>query len=297
MRPIMDMDTVQIEITNACIKSCANCTRFCGHVQPYFMSFDQFKEAVDSMVGYPKMVGIMGGEPILHPQFDEFCEYALSKIPRQQLGLWTSFPKGYEKHREIICKTFKHILLNDHTRDDVYHHPFLVAIEECIPDDTNKMFYMINSCSFQMSWSASINPRGAWFCEIAASMSMLFEEGEGWKVEPGWWWKQPWDFKEQIEKFCPKCGGAVPHKRRKSVETVDDISPKNLEKLKGKSRRVDKGEYVVSDLKTTTKLEPLASYKDFHYRNHIAERYGIFLTINNQFYWEPHLKKHFEARI
>jgi hypothetical protein len=260
------------------------------------MSFDQFKEAVDSMVGYPKMVGIMGGEPLLHPQFEEFCEYALSKIPRAQLGLWTSFPKGYEKYREVICKTFKHILLNDHTRDDINHHPFLVAIEEVVPD-RNKMFSMINDCTFQLSWSASINPRGAWFCEIAASMSMLFEEGEGWKVEPGWWWRQPWDFKEQVEKFCPKCGGAVSLPRRKSIEILDDISPRNLERLKGKSRKIDKGEYVVSDLKTVTEMEPLASYKDFLYRNNIALRYGLFLTINNQFFWEPHLKKYFEARV
>jgi hypothetical protein len=266
------------------------------------MSFDQFKEAVDSMVGYPKMVGIMGGEPLLHPQFEEFCEYALSKIPRTQLGLWTSFPKGYEKHREVICKTFKHILLNDHTRDDIYHHPFLVAIEEVVPD-RNKMFSMINDCTFQLSWSASINPHGAYFCEIAASMSMLFDEEYfsfnhlAWEVKPGWWWKQPWDFKEQIERFCPRCGGAIQLPRRRSIETVDDISPRNLERLKGKSRKVEKGEYAISDLKTVTKMDPLASYKDFHYRNKIAERYGLFLTINNQFFWEPHLKKHFEARV
>ena len=251
------------------------------------------------MVGYPMMTGIMGGEPLLHPLFEEFCNYALSKIPREQLGLWSSFPRGYEKYREVICKTFKHIFLNDHTRNDIYHHPFLVAIEEVIPN-RNEMFRWINGCYFQHSWSASINPNGAWFCEIAASMSMLFDEGRagglGWEVEPGWWWKQPWDFKEQIERFCPGCGGAIPLKRRLSGEPWDDISPGNLERLKGRSRKVDKGEYVVSDLKLVQQPEPLAAYKDFHYRNHIAERYGIFITVNDRWFWEPHLKKNFEVK-
>jgi len=44
------------------------------------------------------------------------------------------------------------------------------------------------------------------------------------------------------------------------------------------------------------KIEPLAAYKDFNYRNRISNRYGIFLIINDQMFWEPYLKKNFEVR-
>jgi hypothetical protein len=291
MRNIVDRDTAQIEITNACMNACSNCTRFCGHFKkPYFMSFSQFRKAVDSMKGFPKMVGIMGGEPLLHPQFKKFCQYALSKIPREQLGLWSSFPKGYEHYRKIICETFGNILLNDHSRPDIYHCPILVAAEEVIPDKRD-MFLAIEHCWLQESWSASINPKGAFFCEIAAAMSLLFDGSPGWKVEPGWWKRTVKDFKEQIEEYCPKCGAALSLPRRPSVDGRDDISPKNLERLKGKSKKIDAGKYVVSDLKLVKNLEPMAAYKDERYRDGIADRYGIFLVYNEKRYLAPYLKK------
>lgn len=50
MRSPKDMEIIQIDITNACQHMCSNCTRFCGHhKKTFFMSFEQFKEAVDSL--------------------------------------------------------------------------------------------------------------------------------------------------------------------------------------------------------------------------------------------------------
>lgn len=130
-----EMDTIQLEVTNACIYNCSNCTRFVGHhKKPFFISFENFKNGIDSLIEFPKIIGITGGEPLLHPLFKEFCEYAISKIPKNRLGLWTTLPKGYEHYREIICNTFGHIFINDHSRNDIYHHPALVAIEDVIKD-------------------------------------------------------------------------------------------------------------------------------------------------------------------
>jgi hypothetical protein len=299
MRSVFDNDTIQIEITNACILECANCTRFVGHRKPYFMAWDTFKEAVDSMVGYPFMTGVMGGEPLLHPQFEKFCDYAVEKLGKEHLGLWTCFPKGYEKYRDIICRTFYHIFLNDHTRTDIYHHPFLVAAEEMIKD-RRRMFLLINECWAQESWSASINPKGAFFCEIAASLSLLFNGSDGWNVAPEWWTRTVKDYTSQIEEFCPQCGGSLPLHRRKSIDDVDDISPKNLEKLKGKSRKIDAGKYIISEMKPVEPMESLAAYKEENYRARIAGRYGIFLVTNdyfgsNKLFWTPYLKKDFNS--
>ncbi len=307
MRTIFSNDTIQIEITNACILQCANCTRFVGHRKPYFMDWSTFKNAVDSMVGYPYMTGLMGGEPLLHPQFEKFCDYAVEKLGKEHLGLWTCFPKGYEKYREVICRTFHHIFVNDHSRPDIYHHPFLVASQEVVPDK-KRMFLMIDNCFFQRSWSASVNPKGAYFCEIAASLSMLFDGSNGWKVEHEWWLKTPKDYTSQIEEFCPQCGGAICEvcdgktfslKRRSSIDQVDDISPGNLQRLKGKSKKIDAGKYAVSDLKVGLCEQHLAAYKDADYRAKIGARYGIFFFFFNFFgddklFLTPHLSKDFK---
>ena len=119
---------------------------------------------------------------------------------------------------------------------------------------------------------------------MAASQAMLFHELHyGWKVEPGWWNRQIWDFKSQIEHFCPRCGGCVPLKRRSSQEKVDDISPLNWELL-GKPEG-----FEVHNLKMFEDKRPLASYKDSEYREKIAHRYGMYLTINKDMFWTPHL--------
>ena len=292
MQSMNDMDTIQIEITNHCIRKCSNCTRFVGFVDPYFMDFELFKQAVDSMVGYSKMIGFQGGEPLLHPQFEEMCKYARSKFPKDQLGLWSTFPKGYEYYREIIVETFEHVFLNDHSRDDIYHHPVLTGIEEIILDK-NMMWHYIDHCWAQESWSASINPKGAFFCEIAASFAMLFpeEDSKAWSIEPGWWWRIPKDFTAQMEQWCPRCGMAAKLQTRSSNDGRNDISPKNIERMK----LIPKSQEI-QEVKTCETPNQMARYKDLKYRNEIAKRYGMFLICpNEKGFWTPYLYKEFKT--
>lgn len=300
MRPIRDNDTIQIEITSFCQKNCANCTRFCHHYKkPWFMTLDYFKRSVDSMVGFKHMTGIMGGEPLMHPLFAEFCKYLNSKIPPEQTGLWTCFPEGKEHLGPIIADTFGAVFLNDHNRGDIIHCPFLVAIDEVVKDEMD-MWYLIDHCWAQRSWSASINPLGAYFCEIAASLAALFNDGEtAWPTEPGWFQKNPMDYTDQIRKWCPMCGGAVPLQWRISTEIVDDVSPGNLERLKKiGSPKIEKGEYVVHNLQMCQEKRQSATYKDEGYRQNIAARYGLFLALNQKGFMVPFQKivKRKEAR-
>ena len=73
MRPLLDMEVIQIEVTNACVRECSNCTRLVGHAaKPFFMTIDAFKSAVDSLVDYPRMVGMMGREYTLRNKLTEY---------------------------------------------------------------------------------------------------------------------------------------------------------------------------------------------------------------------------------
>lgn len=303
MRPPAEMATCQIEVTNACVLSCSNCTRFCGHSNsPFFLSMDQFRDAIDSLVEYAKqphgVVGIMGGEPLLHYKFKELCEYALSKIPREHLGLWSTFPEKFRHYRELICKTFGNVLLNDHSRPDIFHAPILMASEDYFSDPREQAL-SCERCWCQESWSASINSKGAWFCEVAGALSELFDGPEGWKVEPGWWKRSTMDFREQREWACSKCGCAMPIKRiRPSQDEHDDVSKSNLERLKQiKSRKLAKGLVVLHDnfefdpQLVQSGCYPVQTYKETEFRQGIASRYGIVLRLNAMGYQEPILEE------
>ena len=341
MRPIAEMVTVQIELCSACVLHCSNCTRFSGTKQKEtFITEEQFKKAIDSLVEYSKLphacVGFMGGEPMLHPQFAEFCDYAVSKIDRMKLGLWSTFPSGpkYKGYREVIARTFGNVLLNDHSRDDILHAPVLMAAEdyfrkpcefckgegtvmgagvmdehivpkvcpECkgkrtVTDD-RELFANVEHCWIQESWSASINSKGAFFCEVAAALDDLFGGPGGWPVEEGWWKRVPKDFREQMEWACRKCGAALPIERtHPSIDVRDDVSPSNLERLKAiKSKKVARGEYILHeqakyDPALFGHTYPRQTYQDAQYRQNIAAKYDMYLVLNERGYWEPRLKE------
>lgn len=74
MRSPKDMRIIQIDITNACVHACSNCTRFCGHhVRPFFMDFETFKRAVDSLKDFDRCIGIMGGGTAHSSGIFTFC--------------------------------------------------------------------------------------------------------------------------------------------------------------------------------------------------------------------------------
>ena len=86
---------IHIEITNACNLVCANCTRFVGHhKKPFFMSLDEVEKSIISLEGFPGNIGMMGGEPTLHPKFVEICKLFQDLIPeKNRRQLWTNARK------------------------------------------------------------------------------------------------------------------------------------------------------------------------------------------------------------
>lgn len=302
MKAIFDVETLQICTTNACVLECANCTHLVGHhKKPYMMTMEEFRKVVDSLEGYPRMVGLIGGEPMLVPWFSEQCAHLRSKFPREQLGLWSVFPHGdkYARHAQAICDTFGNILLNDHAVANIMHAPMLVASGEYFKDKRD-LRAAAWKCWVQNAWSPGVTPKGAFFCEVAAELDQLFDGPGGWPIEPGWWKRTPADYNDQIDFACSKCGGCLPLTRRSSQDNRCDISEGNAAALKGRSRKVDNGQVVVH--KETafpldmTMMDPATGgsrypdqspYKDAEYRQRIAARYGIRLVLNARGYWEP----------
>lgn len=255
MRPIAENTVIQIDIAvGACHLSCANCTRFIGHHRkPAFMSLDMIATAIDSLDGFPGRVGIMGGEPALHPQFRDVLALVRKKIPdKSRREFWTSGWK-WKKYREDILETFDRdkIAYNDHSQTTGRHAPLLVAIEEVVEDPELRKI-LIDNCPFQARWSASITPKGAFFCEIAAAQDWLFDGPGGYPVEPGWWKKTQPEFQDQVDRYCGKCSGALPleslsdNRGGRDGLSKDLVSPGNLARLREVgSPRVAKGGYEI----------------------------------------------------
>lgn len=217
------------------------------------MGLGEVENALQSLEGWPRVIGMMGGEPTAHPDFEAICELYQKYFPREQCGLWTSGGKGFEKHKELITKTFRTILYNDHSETGK-HQPWMIASEEIIPDEKLRN-ELIDNCWIQKMWSPSINPKGAFFCEIAAVFDLLFDMGGGYPTEKDWWRKDVTDFQDQREKYCGLCSMGIPFADVPNDSPVDYVSRKNLQRLErigspwvleGKRCSVEIIEHVVS---------------------------------------------------
>lgn len=270
MKSPKDMRIIQIDITNACLYQCSNCTRFCGHHKKnFFMDFETFQRAVNSMRGYHGTIGVMGGEPTLHPEFERFVKYLHSQLPpgykkeepgmvapqrdfiesvllenkrnsevyeystglRETVtgaGLWSAMVPTYKKHYELIQDVFKMQAVNDHG-NIMYHSPILINRKDLnIPDD--EWIKIRDHCWAQDIWSATITPKGAFFCEIAGALDMLFDGPGGWPIEEGWWKRTPDQFGDQL-RWCELCGIAIETFTRDANDWVDDVSESMYRRL------------------------------------------------------------------
>ena len=319
MKSPRHMRIIEIDITNACDKRCSNCTRLCGHQKkPFFMDFDTFKRAVDSLDGYQGIRSIMGGEPTLHPEFERFIRYLGSKFPERKNpfiypqkdfirqvhrveldnfemiddgveridivgpGMFSNMGASYKKHYEVITDILPFQGLNDHL-NPIYHQTALITRKEFgIPDE--EWIPMRDACWLQNEWSAGITPKGCFFCEVAGVLDMLLDGPGGWPIEQGWWKRTPDQFGDQLH-WCELCGFALQTFTRDSAEEVDDMSPEWYERLKKlNSPKLASGRYNVvkienGDIAEESKQENKHFSAAMPYIEHYEDRFNALNSV------------------
>ena len=292
LKPIIAKEAIQLEITNACIYRCANCTRLVGHhKKPYMMKLDYFKTAVDNIAQTPTLIGIMGGEPLLHPKFKEICLYLGRKFPPEKLGLWSTFDRRFKRYAPLICDTIGAVLPNNHTYKKIFHSPILVQSKSLVSD-----YYLkaVENCWIQNSWSASITPQGAYFCEVAASLDFILKTGTAFNIHTPWWRKKPSACLKQVKALCSKCGVCLSLTPREDKDKIDDLDSWWLKKLRNKSPKVKAGRYRLY----TGKIFDQAEYGINNFRNDtkyfqkIGKAFGLNLTEQPNGYLKPILPAH-----
>ena len=235
-RPVWRGGVIQIWVTRACDKACYGCTQGSNlGGKSAMISVDQFATACDSLKDYYGVIGVFGGNPCLHPQFDELCKVMREKIPFEQRGLWSNNLIGHGSTARI---TFNPAVsnLNVHEdqkalheimeswpeaapyvkgyKSDSRHSPPFVAMKDVVPDEADR-WKLIAECDINKYWSAMVCVfRGqlrAYFCEIAGAQAMLHQHETDYpdlgRLVTSRWWDQPMGvFDEQAKFHCHSCG-------------------------------------------------------------------------------------------
>lgn len=217
-RPVWRHGVLQVWVTRACDKACFGCTQGSNlRGRPGLMTVEQYAAALDSLAGYFGVIGLFGGNPALHPRFDEICGVLRDKVPLEQRGLWCNHPRGngghmratfYPPHSNLNvhldreaydefcrdwpeCRDYLKGLdpswpeaqgLPPHRVGDARHSPVYVAMQDVIPDEEER-WRLIGRCDVNQFWSAMVcvvrgQLRG-FFCEIAGAQAMLHQEEPG----------------------------------------------------------------------------------------------------------------------
>ena len=233
-RPTWRDGIIQIHITRACDLSCIGCTQGSNLAgKPVIMTVENFENAVKSLSDYYGVVGIFGGNPCVHPRFEEICLVLEKYIAYEHRGLWSNNLMG---HGSLCRRIFNPAVsnLNVHAnpeaiaefnatwpeanligQQDSRHSPPFVAMKD-LGMQQDEMDRLIEGCDINQLWSAMICQfRGelrAFFCELAGAQSMLHEHeadypDTGIAINGTDWWKLPMKaFQHQVNKHCYSCG-------------------------------------------------------------------------------------------
>lgn len=178
-----------IPITNVCNLSCGGCAQLCGHFEKeklWFLSLDDLRDVLNLLVKYTSEdkrwneITIFGGEPTLHPKFEEIL-LLLYSYDSVQFRINTNGRKGhqqYYRHRNV------QYFVDEHPFDQEFI-PTLIASYDLLKNH-NSLFYWEKAqkdCHVWANEGAMIYKNKAYFCENAASMDWFFHNGEnGWEI-------------------------------------------------------------------------------------------------------------------
>lgn len=204
---------IQIHVTRACDLDCFGCTQGSNlRGKPVVIPVDEFEKACKSLQGYTGVVGVFGGNPAVHPQFEELCLILAEYFPKEQRGLWCNHPRGHGETMRLIFNP--HVSnLNVHLCQEAYdefkrdwpeskpfgidqpsvplnlrkdsrHSPPFVAMMDVIPNEGTR-WALISNCDINKFWSAMVcyvpgkGLRG-FFCEVAGAQAMLHANDPNW---------------------------------------------------------------------------------------------------------------------
>jgi hypothetical protein len=235
------------------------------------MSLGEIENGLQTLRDYPGHVGLMGGEPTMHPKFAEICKLYQKYVPvKARRELWTAGYK-WKEYKDLIHETFypELIAYNEHLETQpCWHQPLQIAINRVIEDSIIR-YKVIDNCWVQQRWSASITPMGAYFCEVAAARAAVFGNPKGLPVIKDWWKKGLSYYQYQKMALCNLCSACLPMPLiANDNQEWDDVSENNYKRLKeAGSPKLKQGKCKVYDVEQLKeyykghKFEPQDDYE------------------------------------
>lgn len=172
------MDYLEHHIVDHCNLNCMGCSHFSPLADQWFEDFDTFKKDFNKLYditnGDVKVIRLMGGEPLLHPEFDKFVAFTCTLFNKSQVQIVTNgilVEKEYNKLKDLsdtysnfsICISTYGLKLNE---EKIHHLPRVRR------DDKTSLY----NIGFDLE--GGINPKAAFkYCDLHVNHWYYFQHG------------------------------------------------------------------------------------------------------------------------
>ena len=205
----------QIVITNLCNLNCGGCCQLIGHFkkeQLWNITLEELENNIKLLEKFPNQhapITIFGGEPTLHPEWDEIVKLLKSHAPTI---FWVNTNgrlghKRYQKEDNLVW------WVDLHPDNQLFVQTLYAAADAVkLPNDMAYWEKAQKDCAIWKGCQCSIYNGKAYFCENAGAIDWLFNNGEnGWSLESN---KNPFnrtkeEIDEQAQHCCKRCGWCV----------------------------------------------------------------------------------------
>lgn len=221
---LTNLKRIEIDITYNCKLRCPNCARSCSQAPDVSAmspkQIDKFvNESLSNQVKW-EVIGVLGGEPMLHPELGEILEilvgYKENFSPESVIKITTS---GYGKEvKDAISNVPKGVVVNNTGKKQAYQEkfePFNMA-----PIDQWKFFLSDyrNGCSTTTDCGLGLNKYGYYPCGPGGSIDRVMGFDIGLKHLP----LSNYEIFPQMETLCRYCGHFcsrhfIPKEERESI--------------------------------------------------------------------------------
>jgi hypothetical protein len=228
---IPNMHRIEIDITYVCNLKCQGCCRSCSQAPSNLhMPIDKIHAFIEETAKKNLLwesVHILGGEPTLHPQFndiisilDDWFEKNSSstdlKVISNGTGEVVKRRLDEIPERWLYDNSFKSGVVTD------YFEPFNIAPID-LPEWRNEDF--TKGCWITQDCGMGLTPFGYFHCAIAGGIERILGLNKGYTEIPS----HPWAFLKQMNAYCKFCGIFLNDVHKSRAEQLrKNISPNSI---------------------------------------------------------------------
>lgn len=97
---------LEIHLANHCNLNCKSCNHYSPVSEPSFLDFNSFKSNIDHLIGLNFNFRLLGGEPLLNPQIEQFIIYLRKNFNNSKIEIITNGLLLQENKLKYLSPTF-----------------------------------------------------------------------------------------------------------------------------------------------------------------------------------------------